>query len=260
VFLPWTLPVTVERDRWDWFLYIVSLATAFTALIVFLPWALERRRRPEARIIWALSLDGDPSNMGSWPPDHVPQVKPGQAFFVQVAVLNVGDRASEDALVNFVVPDCFDLRKHFDPEAKPSRAGNPTAGLAPEHRVAYFDPRLEPWTPGNWFAYNYRLIYSAAGGPERPLRTRLLFDISDSRFNRTGRRWLPSFLPPHELGHAPAGEPWPPRSRGLRLRWVRAAPHGRVACSRGSRRDIRDVMVLPTPETLPPPVASSGGA
>jgi hypothetical protein len=94
----------VERDRWDWLLYIVSLATAFTALIVFLPWALERRRRPEARIIWALSWDGDPANMGSWPPDHVPQVTPGQAFFVQVAVLNVGDRASEDALVNFVVP------------------------------------------------------------------------------------------------------------------------------------------------------------
>ena len=34
------LPVTVERDRWDWLLYVLSLAAAATAIVLFLPWAL----------------------------------------------------------------------------------------------------------------------------------------------------------------------------------------------------------------------------
>jgi len=42
-------PVTVERDVWDWLLYAVSAIAATTAIVLFLPWALERRRRPEIR-------------------------------------------------------------------------------------------------------------------------------------------------------------------------------------------------------------------
>lgn len=48
--LPWAVPVTVERDLWDWYLYAASLCAAITAIVLFLPWALERRRRPEGRI------------------------------------------------------------------------------------------------------------------------------------------------------------------------------------------------------------------
>jgi hypothetical protein len=103
MFLPWALPVTVERDLWDWYLYAASLCAAITAIVLFLPWALERRRRPEVRIDWALSLDGDPAKLEDWPADYIPQIIPGQAIYVRVAVHNVGDRASEAALTNFVV-------------------------------------------------------------------------------------------------------------------------------------------------------------
>jgi hypothetical protein len=252
--LPSTVPVSVQRDLWDWCLYAVSLAAAATAIALFLPWALERRRRPEIQIDWALSLDGDPAKVDDWPAGHAPEITPGRAICARVAILNVGDRASEAALANFVVPDCFELRNSYDLEAKPLRSGNLTAGLPPEHRVAFFAPKPEPWTPGNWFMFTYRLTYSTGSNPDQPLRMRLLFEISDSRFNRSGQRWLPSLLPPSDLGDAQAGEPWPPGSPGrLWFRWVRAAPRGRVACARGRRRDVRDLIVVPAPQASAPP-------
>jgi len=59
-------PVTVERDSWDWLLYILSLVAATTAIVLFLPWALERRRRPETRFQWRFSPDGDPAHLAVW--------------------------------------------------------------------------------------------------------------------------------------------------------------------------------------------------
>jgi hypothetical protein len=238
----------VERDVWDWCLYSASLLAAITAIILFLPWTLERRRRPEVKIDWGLSLEGDPVNLDDWPANRVPKITPGQAVCIQVAVHNVGDRASEAALTNFVVPDCLDLRSNHDLEAKPAFSGNPTAGLPPAHRVAYIPARLEPWTPGNSYMFSYQVNCSTRHNQDQPVRIRLLFDIADTRFNRSGRRWLPSLLPPIELGQAQAGEPWPPRSSRRRVRWVRAAPRGRVACARGSRRDVRDLIVRPAVE------------
>jgi hypothetical protein len=244
--------VSVDRDLWDWLLYAASLLAATTAIVLFLPWALERRRRPEIQIDWALSLDGDPAKVDDWPAAHVPEITPGQAICARVAILNVGDRASEAALANFVVPDCFELRNSYDLEAKPLLSGNLTAGLPPEHRVAFFAPKPDRWTPGNWVMFTYRLAYPTSGNPDQPLRTRLLFGISEGRFNRSGRRFIPSLLPPSDLGDAPAGEPWPPRSPGrLWFRWVQAAPRGRVACARGSRSDVRDLIVVPAARARP---------
>jgi hypothetical protein len=174
MFLPWALPVTVERDLWDRYLYAASLCAAITAIVLFLPWALERRRRPEVRIDWALSLDGDPAKLEDWPADYIPQIIPGQAICVRVAVHNVGDRASEAALTNFVVPACFDLRRYSDLEAKPEFSGNPTAGLPPDYRVAYFALGLEPWAPGNSFIYPCQLTCLTSRNQDEPLRTRLL--------------------------------------------------------------------------------------
>lgn len=246
------MPVSVQRDPWDWLLYAASLLAATAAITLFVPWALERRRRPEVRIDWARSLDGDPAKFEDWTADDAPEIIPGQALHVRVAILNVGDRASEAALTNFIVPDCFELRSSHVPEASPAYSENPTAGLPPGNRVAFMPAKLEPWTPGNWFMYSYRLIYSGSS-PDQQLRTRLLFEISDSRFNRSGHRWLPGLLPPLELRHAQAGESWPPASRRAWFRWVRVAPRGRMACSRGDRRDVRDLIVSPPPQALPLP-------
>jgi hypothetical protein len=165
MFLPWALPVTVERDLWDWYLYAASLCAAITAIVLFLPWALERRRRPEVRIDWALSLDGDPAKLEDWPADYIPQIIPGQAIYVRVAVHNVGDRASEAALTNFVVQPvstCVGT-----PTSRPNRAflgtpplvfrrttGSPTSPSGSNHGP--------PATPS----------YIPTGSPGRPAVTR----------------------------------------------------------------------------------------
>ena len=245
-------PVTVERDVLDWLLYAVSAIAATTAIVLFLPWALERRRRPEIRFQWKFSPDGDPAKLILWPPDYVPEVNPTQPFLVEAAIQNIGDKAGGDTLINFVAPDCFALRQLGKPEAEHLSATNDTAGLPPEYRVVFAAPRAEPWTPGNWYLWQYRLQHSSARQGDRPFPVRLLFDVSDSRFNSHGRRWLPSLLPPSELQGASAGTPWPPvpirrrwRMATWRIRWVRAAPRDRVVCSPGTRRDIRDFTVVP---------------
>jgi len=245
-------PVTVERDVWDWLLYAVSAIAAVTAIVAFSVWASELRRRPETRFQWRFSPDDDPANLAPWPADYVPEINPTQPFLVEVAIQNRGDKAGGNTLLNFVVPDCFDLRQRAYPEAEPQVAGNDTAGLPPEYRIVFFAPRAEPWTPGNWFSCQYRLQYSAAKQCERSFPVRLLFDVSDSRFNSRGRRWLPSVLPPLEIYGASVGAPWPPvpmkRRWGMaawRVGWVRPEPRGRVVCWPGDRRDIRDLTVMP---------------
>ena len=244
--------VTVERDGWDWLLYVLSLVAATTAIVLFLPWALERRRRPEVGFLWKFSPDGDPAKSSVWPADHVPEIDPAQPFLVEAAILNTGDKAGGDTLVNFVAPDCFDLRELGKPEAGHLTATNYTAGLPPDYRAIFAAPRPEPWTPGNWWLWQYRLQYSTARQGDRPLRVRLLFDVSDSRFNSHGRRWLPSVLPALESQDASAGVPWPPvptkrrwRIAGWRMGYVRPGPPGRVVCAPGNRRDVRDVTVMP---------------
>ena len=74
------LPVAVERDGWDWLLYALSLAAAVTAIVLFLPWALERRRRPEVGFHWKFSPDGDPANLTPWSAGYVPEIDPTQPF------------------------------------------------------------------------------------------------------------------------------------------------------------------------------------
>jgi hypothetical protein len=246
VAMAWAMPIAVDRDAWVWAQYGLSVTAAITGIIVFLSWAAQWRRRPEILLRWWFSLDGDPAHSASWPPDYVPEIKAGQAFLVDVAIQNTGDMAGGDTLINFVVPDCFELCQRRESEEEPLVAGNDTAGLPPDNRVVFFVHRPDTWTPVNWHLYQYRVQYVAAAQLERPLRVRLLFDVSDSRFNSRGRRWLPSIVPPLELQGAPVGAPWPPRSSRRRMiRLARAEPRGRVACLPGNRQDVRDLMVLP---------------
>lgn len=126
----------------------------------------------------------------------MPEVQAGQPLLVDVAIQNTGDMAGGNTLINFVVPDCFELRQRRKPEEEPLVAGNDTAGLPPDNRVAFFVHRPDTWTPVNWQLYQYRLRYLAANQLDRPLQVRLLFDVSDSHFNSRGRRWLPSTLHP----------------------------------------------------------------
>ncbi len=106
-------PVTVVRDVWDWLLYVLTGLTALaaiTAVVAFLAWALERRRRPEVGFLWRFSPDGDPANLADWPADHAPEISLTQPFLVVAAIQNTGDKAGDDTLINFVVPDCLVFR------------------------------------------------------------------------------------------------------------------------------------------------------
>jgi hypothetical protein len=237
--------VVIERDAWDWLLYAATALAAITAIVVFSAWALELRRRPEVQFYWRLSPDGDPANLAEWPADHVPEISATQPFLVAAAIQNTGDKAGGDTLINFVVPDCFDLHQVEAPEVEPVRAGNETAGLPPDNRVVFLIPRATLWTPANWHLSHYRL-QCVAGQGDRPLPVRLLFAVADSRFNSRGWRWLPSVVPPSGSEVAPVGTPWPPVPAKRRTaRWLRAEPRGRVACWRGERSDVRDLIVLP---------------
>jgi hypothetical protein len=239
------LSAPVERDGWAWLQYALSVAATLTAIVAFSVWALEVRRRPEVRFYWRLSTDGDSTHLADWEPDEVPEIKAGQPLLVGAAIQNTGDKAGRDTLINFVVPDCFDLRHREEPEQEPVHSGNATAGLPPDNRVVFFAPRVEPWAPPNWHMRYYRLTY--VGDPSiQPLRFRLLFTVSDSRFNSRGRRWVWSIVPPLEPQGAPVGTPWPPtRFTRRTMRWVRAEPRGRVACVPGERSDVRDLIVVP---------------
>jgi hypothetical protein len=217
------MPVTVARDTWDWLLHAVTAVAAVTAIVVFLAWAAELRRRPEILFQWKFSPDGDPAHLAIWPPDKVPEIKATQPFLVEAAIQNTGDKAGRDTLINFVAPDCFELRQRGRPEVEPLHAGNDTAGLPPDHRVVFIAPRAEPWTPVNWYLTQHRLQYLEPDQCDRPLPIRLLFDVSDSRFNSRGWRWLPSIVPTLEFQGAPVGTPWPPTpSRRRTVRWARA--------------------------------------
>src|SRR6266540_3482533 len=249
----------VERDAWAWAQYALSVIAAITAIVVFLAWAAELRRRPEIRFHWRLSPDGDPAHLAIWPPDEAPEIKATQPFLVEAAIQNTGDKAGRDTLINFVVPDCFDLRQRAAPDVEPPHATNDTAGLPPDNRVVFFAPRPEPWSPANWHMRHFRLQY-VADQPDQPLRFRLFFTVSDSRFNSRGRRWLPSIVPPLESQSAPMGTPWPPtRSRRRTIRWARAEPHGRVASLPGERSDVRDLIVMPAEEGHAAAVTRSRG-
>lgn len=242
------LSAPAERDGWAWLQYALSVVATVTGIVVFSQWALERRRRPEVCFYWRLSPDGDSTHLADWEPDEVPEIKAGQPLLVGAAIQNTGDKAGSDTLINFVAPDCFDLRQREAPDQEPAHSGNATAGLPPDNRVVFFAPRVEPWAPPHWHMRYYRLKY-VGDPPVQPLRLRLLFAVSDSGFNSRGWRRAPSSVPPLEFQGAPAGTLWPPtRSTRRTIRWVRAEPRGRVACVPGERSDVRDLIVVPAEE------------
>jgi len=246
------LAADVARDSWAWLQYGLSILAGLTGLIVFVPWALERRRRPETRFQWKVSQSGEAAGLDLWDGEDVPEVPADQVVLVEAAIQNVGDRPGEDGLINFVVPDCLRLVSVNNPDRKVIVATNLTAGLAPEHRVHFFAPTTGAWSPGDWVSLHHSLELVDPEALEDPLRIRLLFCVSDTRFNESGKRWLPSFIRHFDVGNAPAGTPWPPRTEASawrafvgQVRWVHSMPHGRVYRTRGERQDTRDIVFMP---------------
>jgi hypothetical protein len=250
------LTAAVDRDTWSWIQIGFALLAGITGFIVFVPWALERRRRPEARFMWKISPNEDPSELSIWLPEYVPEISRNRPVVIEAAVQNVGDRPADDGLMNFVVPNCFELCIRNESPTRAIAAIHITAGLPPEHRILYRDQQMGSWAPGIWTARQYLVKYTATDAATEPLRVRLLFTVAADRFNAAGFRWLPSIVRPIEPVFASAGTQWPPRADGRiwvrlfkgRIRWIRVMPRGRIACSPGNREDVRDLIVLPLSE------------
>ncbi len=223
----------------------LGIAASLAALVGFLPWALQQRRRPEVRLLWRIALSDREEDVVDWPPDEVAEAAAGSDVVVEVSVLNVGDAATGRAQTNFVVPGCIVLTG-LARDPRPARwSHNRVAGLASGFGV-HFIAAVFDLPPADWHLQRFRL-----GLPKEDVSVRLLFELSDGRLNATGRRYLPSRLVGGELPDAAVGTRWPPDDAPSRWwhrgSWsrVRAEPPGRLLCLRGQRADVRDLHVVP---------------
>jgi hypothetical protein len=173
----------------------------------------------------------------------VPEISPGSTIVVEASVLNVGDATATAAQSNFVVPESIELTSLT--ADRPARFSHSrTSGQAPGHGV-YFVAAKFVLPPGDWQLQRFQLRI-----PDDPgVDLRLLFLLSEGRFNVTGRRYLPSRLTDGDMPAAPFGTAWPPDGESIRWwhraawRRARAQPEGRLLCRRGVRADVRDLRV-----------------
>jgi hypothetical protein len=240
--------LVVGTNKEEIMIYLLLGILAVETAVLF----LGRRRRPEVRFQWRISLSGDKADLALWPENDVPEVKASQKILIEAAIQNVGDRPGEGGLINFVVPDMLRLTSVNNPDRKMTVSNDVTAGLPPDYRVNFFAPTTGPWSPGDWVSLHYSIEPAEAALLKDPVRVRLLFSVSDTRFNQSGRRWFPSFVRRYEAVGAPAGTPWPPGPKAFtwqdftkKIRRVRAMPHNRVHCTRGERSDVRDLILTP---------------
>lgn len=237
--------VLVDRDLWDWGFATLGALAALSAIVLFIPWALERRRRPELSFLWEVEYtEGDARE---WSAGEEPMIRAGTLFRMRVSLRNVGDAPLEKGLANFVVPDCFKLTYTRGSEQLALASRNRTAGLPPGFGVRYTVHEVDI-VPGNWKSHDYLLEYCGTPISGQSLRVRLLFDIAEPRLNRGGRRWFPVRKAYGDESNSPIGQTWPPqvpRLRRLRpaIAFPRALPKGQILCARGSRQDCRDVVV-----------------
>jgi hypothetical protein len=233
------------RDGWDWLTFWLTIVGATTATILFWSWTLERRRRPEARIVWFHAEDCQAGSLREWSETDIPRLGTGETLLVRAAMRNIGDAIAESVLTNFVAATCLTLTDHDARQAVPASAGNLIAGLPPDNSVTYFG-KATTLAGGDWLIRDYlieRKPNTSAG------KARVLFDLSCPRFNARGRRWLPSFVfrpGDEEEFVAAAGTKWPPAHAMRRWpRCIHAMPRKRVVCMPGGRRDVRDIDLTP---------------
>lgn len=230
------------RDSWDWLSIALGLAAAFAAVVAFVPWALAHRRRPEVRVFWGFSPDSA-ADLAPWP-NAMPTLTVDKPVLVSVALRNVGDAVATDLCWNFVAPKTLRLSKPESNET-PTSSNSGIAGAAPDTAVTYFLHRQDQLAPGDFTQQTYQLSFSNDPAPT-DAQLRLLLEISEPKFNSTGRRVLPSIAAEDneapEAGMGP-GTTWPPARQRRTIRWITAKPQGKLRCMQGSRSDVRDVLI-----------------
>jgi hypothetical protein len=226
------------RDGWAWAQYAIGVIAGLTAIVAFLYWIREQRRRPEAEFLWKLSTNGRPEDLREWKPDEVPVVPPGSALLVEVSMRNIGDALGRSTVSNFVVGSGVDVTDYQ--HGRPSTAAsNAIVGRPPDYACRFIAGAIE-WYPQLWWLQRFVVIPNEGTSGDL---LRLLMEVEDDRLNSSGRRWLPNLLwnEPTNV-NLQAGARWPPERRGKRrLGRIRSLPTGRASCRPGQRRDVRDI-------------------
>jgi hypothetical protein len=216
---------------------LLGVLASLAAIVAFVQWALQQRRRPELLVRWRLTTSGRPDDLVVWEPDTVADVPSGPVG-VEVTVLNVGDASTTGAQSQFVALEIIDMQ---GPDGLGILLPDPERGMGTRSTKKAFD-----LAPGAWALQGFLLTV-----PDDPGRVfRLTFVMSDGRLNVTGRRLLPSSrLTREQVPITDPETPWPPPGEAMRWwdlsAWGRAQaqPSNRLLCRRGVRADVRDMRV-----------------
>lgn len=232
-----------SRDVWEWGALALGWAASLAALVAFVPWALERRRRPEFRIFGDLvQQDGTPR---SWPTGHNPMAI-NEVLHVRIGNRNVGDTVAKDIRWNFVAPTSLHLSSTSSDPDQPRRSTDKSAGVGPDYSVTYLVGQHDFLAVGDFLPLEFSIVTDSANIIDAQARLKL--DISEPRLNATGRRWLPSLADPEILQvtgepASGAGTTWPPEHRRRRPQRLHAIPLSKLKCQPGSRTAAYDIVL-----------------
>ena len=205
----------VTWPRW----WAVDLAfgvlASTTAVVAFIYWILEQRRRPEVRFLWKYSTSGSVDDLAIWEPQHRALIRPGSTLLVEASVLNVGDASADRAMTNFVAPVTFNLLAVTGkPPATPTVVGG-----AP---IAFISQTFD-LPPGEWRLQRFKLT-----SLDTDDQTHLTFKFANSRLNSSGGRLLWSRLVAVQEPEHSWSKPWPSPSAGSETRVAISVSSGRT--------------------------------
>jgi hypothetical protein len=220
----------------------LGAAASAIALVGFLPWALQQRRRPEAMFQWLISTSGE-RDLRWWLADDVPEVEAGATIIVEASIANGGDAGALSSRTNFLIPEYIALRG-LRADAEPARFT--TDGAIEDPFMARYVASTFDLRPNLAHIQRFELTLPP-GAPAGDVR--LVMTFAHERLNPTGRRRLPVLRAEYGGPTSKAGEKWPPvgssRRWWSRHAWHRptAQPRGRILCGRGYRADVRDFRI-----------------
>ncbi len=203
-----SVPVRVipqYRDVADWVLYGVALLAAVAAVVGFLGWISEQRKRPEFRFRWSQP------NGEAWGPCDVPVFRVGTEYTLLVAIDNIGNGTAERAIINIVFPEFVELS--FDMGrgeiVRGGRSADASVGLPPKHHVHFLVPPMFPSTPGLTSLFDFKLkVVRDPTSEWTPGPFHAAASLEDPRLNAKGRRRLGVLVVPLD-GYPSVPDPWP---------------------------------------------------
>jgi hypothetical protein len=209
---------------------------AITAIVVFIQWALQLRRRPEVAIRWAWDVYGGfgAFDQHQWGPDRDLVVAPRQHLEFRISFENIGDAVSEHTVYNVCAPTAFTMTL---PSSWPPYPDPGTAKLSQGASNRMTGPCTFAFDDFVWMSGTHQLVFFHLEMPLTEGEWPLFLEIQSDRFNATGHRWLPSLVKRRDATGSDRSK-WPRRLPGI----IRRAPHT-VEASLGTRSEHRKIVV-----------------